>query len=163
MTTTTNNNNNNNDHQNSLHRRLVELQTLTARLKKDQIQYQKIHEQYTSDISQLMESTDTSSTEYKEATIQVDEMKQKVSELLKQKNKIDSELQLQKQGRLSDQLKQIDLENELASVNEQNEVLMKKVDLLRARQKSMKCQVCQKRGVEFALLPCFHFCKLKCF
>ena len=158
MTTATNNNN---DQQNSLRRRLDELQTLTARLKNDQVQCQKIHEQYTNDISRLMESTDTSSTEYEEATSQVNEMKQKVSKLLEQKNKIDSELQLQKQGRLSDQLKQIELENDLASVTEEHEVLMKKVDLLRARQKSMKCRVCEKRGVEFALLPCFHFCKLK--
>ncbi|KAI7858530.1 hypothetical protein BDC45DRAFT_498563 [Circinella umbellata] len=154
MTTTENNH----DHQNSLSRRLDDLQTLTARLKNDQLQYQKLHEQYTSDISQLMESTDTSSTEYEEAANQVDEIKRKISELLERKKQIHSELQLQKQGRLLDQLKQIDLENELASVTEQHETLVKKDDSLRARQKSMKCRVCGKRGVEFALLPCFHFC-----
>ncbi|KAI9498228.1 hypothetical protein BDB00DRAFT_784288 [Zychaea mexicana] len=149
---------NDNSEQVTLQRRLDELQALATQLKNDRTRMQNEHDQHTQAIQQLLTDRDVSTREYLEAQTGVDTIQAQVEELQEQKQQLNTQLESNVNERKRNQSDLIQLELNLDEVGERHNSLMKRSEWLRARQSDMKCKVCGKRTVEFALLPCFHYC-----
>ncbi|KAI8142613.1 hypothetical protein BJV82DRAFT_669753 [Fennellomyces sp. T-0311] len=142
----------------ALHQRLHELEALANALETDRARLKEESESQVTRVKQLVLDRDHSTTTYQEAKDHLEQNERQFKELEKQQHDLDNVLQIQVEERRRAQTKVVQLEMELTDLAEKHESLEHKFDLLRARQSSVKCRLCGVRGVEFALLPCFHFC-----
>ncbi|KAI9271633.1 hypothetical protein BDA99DRAFT_500553 [Phascolomyces articulosus] len=154
MTTTTNID----DDLVALQRREFDLRNMISRLSNEQLGFQGDILEFIQNMDEKLKTTTTSTQAYQEASSQVDTNKSQLHELVKEKQRLEAEIQAQIQGRVMDQSEYTQLETRLDALLEVYDALMEKSEVLEERQKSMNCRICSERTVEFALVPCYHLC-----